>query len=73
VGEAITEDPDARKWDVSCAWRGLGSQDLDGPARGVDENAGVDVGGMWGASRTRLARCTQRAYFTRVWTVSEAY
>ncbi|KAJ7362215.1 hypothetical protein DFH08DRAFT_799268 [Mycena albidolilacea] len=45
--EAIAEEPDARKWDVPCAWRGLGSQDRDGPARGVDENAAVDVGGMY--------------------------
>lgn len=44
-----------------------------GPARGVDKNVAVDVGGTWLASQTRPARCTQRAYFARVSTASKTY
>jgi hypothetical protein len=67
VEEAIAEEGRALR-----AAR-TGSQDRDGPARGVDENAAVDVGGTWWASRMRRARCTQCAYFARVWTVWKTY
>ncbi|KAJ7694263.1 hypothetical protein B0H14DRAFT_3175123, partial [Mycena olivaceomarginata] len=41
-------------------------------ARDVDENAAVGCG--WDmAGVADAARCTQRAYFARVWTVSGAY
>ncbi|KAJ7823669.1 hypothetical protein B0H13DRAFT_2445267 [Mycena leptocephala] len=43
-----------------------------GPARGVDKNVAMDVGGTWLASQTRPAR-TQRTYFARVWTAWKTY
>jgi hypothetical protein len=58
---------------VACAWRGLGTQDCDSPARDVGENAAVEVGGTWWASQMQPACCMQCVYLALVWTVSKTY
>ncbi|KAJ7719070.1 hypothetical protein B0H14DRAFT_2643107 [Mycena olivaceomarginata] len=60
IGEDVAQTQDGHRVPAEKARGGLGSQDLDDLARGVDENAAVDVGGTWWASRTRPARWTQR-------------